>query len=512
MAERVTRAAWLARRGVAPVLDHGDLSPSGRVSKRARAAAIQRMGARLQADTDACDEYQRLVNAGEIEDPSGTIRPTLPPSRVDVGSAPDGRTVRPDRGRDPAKEDATMAEIEKWINQAGPRKSKDVLALLRALATERNVHTEVNGVVGGEEHRSTMTSLFGASHVHAVAIQEWTTLHAKHGGVLTNANLAAVETDAAAALDRARAARPVDDRRRQPDAEAKRQAEIAAREAKYAAQRAQGQATKAALAAKRPAWAAAVIVAGLEQDKSDSMTDYFATETTRTVVIGWRRGKREDFRQLRAAADRFPATAHLGVGKDVWTARVVFAAKHMDQMGVHYEGSPSHWHSEKEAKAFATEAEAQAYATSCGVPESILSGDVEMRFEWRVTCESIEHRENYSMGGGNYLKASGAYSSGWTVYSTSLEGLPDSVEDGLEAAPALPTPALAPAATVDGVTVRPSSVKTGNVEIVFPAKPDAEVREELKRAGFRWHGPAGCWYGALADLPARYRAREVAMA
>jgi hypothetical protein len=43
---------------------------------------------------------------------------------------------------------------------------------------------------------------------------------------------------------------------------------------------------------------------------------------------------------------------------------------------------------------------------------------------WRITEESIEHRENYSMGGGNYLGDS-RYG-GWTVYSTTYT--PASIE------------------------------------------------------------------------------------
>ena len=72
---------------------------------------------------------------------------------------------------------------------------------------------------------------------------------------------------------------------------------------------------------KRPPKAQALIVAELAQDDCDSQTDYFATKTLRTVAIGWRTGKREDFRQLRKAAAGFPETAHLGPGLDVWSER-----------------------------------------------------------------------------------------------------------------------------------------------------------------------------------------------
>lgn len=60
--------------------------------------------------------------------------------------------------------------------------------------------------------------------------------------------------------------------------------------------------------------------------------------------------------------------------------------------------------------------------------------------------------------------------------------------------------------TVDGITVRLSAVKPGNAEVVFPAKPGDDLREELKRAGYRWNRFGACWYGKAERLPARYAA------
>jgi len=52
--------------------------------------------------------------------------------------------------------------------------------------------------------------------------------------------------------------------------------------------------------------------------------------------------------------------------------------------------------------------------------------------------------------------------------------------------------------------VRPSRVRDGHVELVFPAKPSDTVRGTLKAAGFRWSGGNGCWYGPGAKLPAMF--------
>lgn len=53
------------------VLDHGDLSPSGKVSKRSRKAAQARQAERLKQNNEAHDAYREAILAGDIIDPSG---------------------------------------------------------------------------------------------------------------------------------------------------------------------------------------------------------------------------------------------------------------------------------------------------------------------------------------------------------------------------------------------------------------------------------------------------------
>lgn len=53
--------------------------------------------------------------------------------------------------------------------------------------------------------------------------------------------------------------------------------------------------------------------------------------------------------------------------------------------------------------------------------------------------------------------------------------------------------ALQMPAPASGVTVRLNTEKNG-VEIVFPAKPAADVLDRVKAAGFRWSRFAGCWW------------------
>lgn len=62
---------------------------------------------------------------------------------------------------------------------------------------------------------------------------------------------------------------------------------------------------------KIPADAQAVIVAELEHDDSDVMTDYFSTRTSRKVILAFSTHRRDLFSEMRKAARNFAETAHL---------------------------------------------------------------------------------------------------------------------------------------------------------------------------------------------------------
>lgn len=84
-------------------------------------------------------------------------------------------------------------------------------------------------------------------------------------------------------------------RRQEEQAEAKRRAD------EYAAE----------IAPKIPADAKAVIVAEFRRDDSDTMTDYFASVTERTIILAFSSHTRDLFPELRKAARNHPETAHL---------------------------------------------------------------------------------------------------------------------------------------------------------------------------------------------------------
>lgn len=58
-----------------PGAEHGALSPSGRMSKQARAALDKRRDKEFAAFAKAQDEYRSLVNSGKIVDPTGRVQP-----------------------------------------------------------------------------------------------------------------------------------------------------------------------------------------------------------------------------------------------------------------------------------------------------------------------------------------------------------------------------------------------------------------------------------------------------
>ena len=165
-----------------------------------------------------------------------------------------------------------------------------------------------------------------------------------------------------------------------------------------------------------------VIVAQFCVDESDGQTDYYGGRSTRHVVIGFGKGKRESFKQLREAAADFEPTKHLGPKRgqfraySVWdhdstdTAACEASQYHDDQQPYFRKGYRSRF---SVSPMFETQAELDAWiaAHPLGVGNS---------YEQNGDEKSIEHRENYSMGGGNYI----GYDrySGWTVFSTPVAG------------------------------------------------------------------------------------------
>lgn len=87
-----------------------------------------------------------------------------------------------------------------------------------------------------------------------------------------------------------------------------------------------------------PEDAQAVIVARLKQDDSDSQTDYYASSTQRTVIIGFSKHKRDIFSEMRKHAPNFEETAYLAEFNEDYEHREKYS------MGAGYYLGESHYH------------------------------------------------------------------------------------------------------------------------------------------------------------------------
>lgn len=94
-------------------------------------------------------------------------------------------------------------------------------------------------------------------------------------------------------------------------AKVKRAQNIADQRERAAAAQAAADQARADLERYKPQGAAAMIVAELMEDDSDSMTDYFASHATRTIVLAFSNHKRDLFPEMRKAARLHPETAHI---------------------------------------------------------------------------------------------------------------------------------------------------------------------------------------------------------
>lgn len=197
---------------------------------------------------------------------------------------------------------------------------------------------------------------------------------------------------------------------------------------------------RAAFIARKPDKAGAIIIAELRINESDMQTDYHGHTTGATVAIGWRTGKRENFKQLRKAAGEFSHTAHLGIGRDIYEAHSGEDQSHPNPWSTRKRlcGLPDEHNFDGNdigsALNFTTEAEAIEAAKLCikGALElraALEAGELKsyccgwglavLDHGYTIEHESVENRENYSMGGGNYL----GYSrhGGWVVQSRDLK-------------------------------------------------------------------------------------------
>jgi len=116
-----------------------------------------------------------------------------------------------------------------------------------------------------------------------------------------------------------------------------------------------------------PTDAQALIVAKLKQDKSDSQTDYFASSTSRTVILGFSKHKRDLFSEMRKYAANFEGTAYLAEYNEDYEHREKYS------MGAGYYLGESKYHGwiiEKES-IYNREQLIEHFAYTAGCPDGI---------------------------------------------------------------------------------------------------------------------------------------------
>ena len=85
-----------------------------------------------------------------------------------------------------------------------------------------------------------------------------------------------------------------------------------------------------------PEDAQAIIIACLKQDESDSQTDYYASRTTRTVILGFSKHKKDIFSEMRKHASNFEETAHLAKYNEDYEHREKYSMGHGYYLGESY--------------------------------------------------------------------------------------------------------------------------------------------------------------------------------
>ncbi len=188
----------------------------------------------------------------------------------------------------------------------------------------------------------------------------------------------------------------------------------------------------------------AALVATLVEDKSDMMSDYFGHINVREVLLAFSTHARDLFPEMRKAAKTsgFEEVAHL------------------------IEPNSKH-----------------------------------------------EHREKYSMGAGYYLKDGYRDSTGWHIRKIPLDythgkgelALLIMKEGGNQLPNGNPKPPTTAAPVTAGVVLQKNTQYNG-IELIFPGKPSAAIRDRLKSVGFRWHRVKKLWYAK--DKPAQRAVAE----
>lgn len=162
----------------------------------------------------------------------------------------------------------------------------------------------------------------------------------------------------------------------------------------------------------KPTWAKAAIIGELEQDQSDSMSDYYGSRTVRQVLLGWSRSARNNFNEMRTAARNCPMTAPLAdlpdscnhrdnysMGNGYWLGEDRYSGWQVSKMVIYSEATyPSLL---TEADVFVKEGQEQE------AQNPPVTGDAEIRYNQAKGGIEIHFRAKPSRDVLDQLKANG---------------------------------------------------------------------------------------------------------
>ncbi|GHV15549.1 hypothetical protein FACS1894179_10150 [Bacteroidia bacterium] len=116
--------------------------------------------------------------------------------------------------------------------------------------------------------------------------------------------------------------------------------------------------------------AQALIVARLKQDESDSQTDYYASRTQCTVILGFSKHKRDIFSEMRKYASNFEGTVHLAEYNEDYEHREKYS------MGAGYYLGESKYHGWiiEKCPIYTREKTIEDFAYTAGCPDGIYLG------------------------------------------------------------------------------------------------------------------------------------------
>lgn len=138
-----------------------------------------------------------------------------------------------------------------------------------------------------------------------------------------------------------------------------------------------------------PTDAQAVIIACERKDESDSQTDYFASRTVRTVILGFSTHTKNNFQEMRNHAENFEETAYLTEKNEEYEHRENYTGGHGYYLG---ESKYNGWIIEKE----------RIYDRECFIREYAYTAGDEANIRIKAVPQTAKPTQTADVLTGNY--------------------------------------------------------------------------------------------------------------